>query len=510
MQGGAGDFGGVQNAQLDQVAILAVGGVVAKVAFAFQHLVHDHAGFVTGVDDDFAQGRFNGLEHELDAGVLVGVGAFDVASGLTGAQQGHAAASDDAFFHGSAGGVQGVFHTGFLFFHFHFGGSAYLDDGHAAGEFGHALLQFFAVVVAGGFFDLHADLLDARLNVFGLASAVDDGGVFLAHFDGFGLAQIGQRHFFKRQAHFFGNDFAAGEDGDVFQHGLAAVAEAGGLDGHHFQDAANGVHHQRGQGFAFHVFGNDEQRTAGLGHGFQRGQQVADVADLLVKQQHVGVFQHGGLFVGVVDEVGAEVATVELHAFDHVQLVVQALAVFHGDDAFLAHFVHGVGNDLADGFVRVGGNGADLGDFLAGGGGLAGFFQLLDEFSHGFVDAALQVHRVHAGGHVFHAFAHDGLGQHGSGGGAVASGVAGFGGHFLDHLCAHVLELVFQLDFLGDGHAVFGDGGRAEAAFQHHVAAFGAQGCLHGVGQDVHAFNHAGAGVRAENNVFCCHLCVSP
>ena len=31
--------------------------------------------------------------------------------------------------------------------------------------------------------------------------------------------------------------------------------------------------------------------------------------------------------------------------------------------------VHGVSNNLADGFVRVGGNGANLGDFLGSGGG---------------------------------------------------------------------------------------------------------------------------------------------
>ena len=53
----------------------------------------------------------------------------------------------------------------------------------------------------------------------------------------------------------------------------------------------------------------------------------------------------------------------------------------------------------------------------------------------GLVDAALEVHGVHAGGHVLHAFAHDGLGQHGGGGGAVTGVVAGLGSHFLT-ICA--------------------------------------------------------------------------
>ena len=137
--------------------------------------------------------------------------------------------------------------------------------------------------------------------------------------------------------------------------------------------------------------------------------------------------------------------------------------------------------------------------------GFEAFFSSIDQGRDGLVDAALQVHRVHAGGHVLHAFAHDGLRQHGGGGGAVTGVVAGLGSDFLDHLRAHVLELVLQLDFLGHGHAVLGDRGGAERALEHDVATLGAQRDLDRVGQDVHAFDHACAGVRAKNDVFCCH-----
>jgi hypothetical protein len=40
--------------------------------------------------------------------------------------------------------------------------------------------------------------------------------------------------------------------------------------------------------------------------------------------------------------------------------------------------------------------------------------------------------------------------------------VVGLGGDFAQHLRAHVLELVFEFDFLGDGHAVLGDARSAE------------------------------------------------
>jgi hypothetical protein len=113
-----------------------------------------------------------------------------------------------------------------------------------------------------------------------------------------------------------------------------------------------------------------------------------------------------------------------------------------------------------------------------------------DDRVDGHVDAALQVHRVHAGGNGLGAFADDGLGQNGGGGGAVAGQVVGLRGHFAHHLRAHVLELVLKFDFLGDGHAVLGDARRAEGLVDDDVAALGTQRHLHGVGEGVDAAQH--------------------
>src|SRR5690606_11532686 len=148
------------------------------------------------------------------------------------------------------------------------------------------------------------------------------------------------------------------------------------------------------------------------------------------------------------------------------------------------------GDQLADVVVGVGRDRTDLGNRLAVGGGLAHALQLLDGSHNGLVDAALEVHRVHAGGHALHAFAGQRLRQHGGGGGAVTGIVGSLACYFLDHLRAHVLELVGQFDFLGDGDAVLGDGRGAEALLEHDVAALGAQGDLDRVGQDIDALHH--------------------
>ena len=74
------------------------------------------------------------------------------------------------------------------------------------------------------------------------------------------------------------------------------------------------------------------------------------------------------------------------------------------------------------------------------------------------LDAALDQHRVGASGDVAEALGHHRLGQDGRGGGAVAGDVVRLRRGLLEHLGAHVLERVLELDLLGDGHAVMGDG----------------------------------------------------
>ena len=133
----------------------------------------------------------------------------------------------------------------------------------------------------------------------------------------------------------------------------------------------------------------------------------------------------------------------------------------------------------------------------------------LDDRFDGLLDAALQRHRVRAGGNRLHAFAEDRLRQNGRGGGAVAGHVGGLRGHFAHHLRAHVLERILQLDFLRDRHAVLGDGRAAELLLEDHVAALGAERHLHGVGELVDAAQNRLTGIFAINNLFCA-MCISP
>ena len=342
---------------------------------------------------------------------------------------------------------------------------------------------------------------------FGRAGALDDRGVVLVDGDLLGLAEILDLDALELDAEVLGDRAAAGQDRDVLEHRLAAIAEAGRLDRGGLQRAAQLVDDERRQRFTFDVLGDDQQRTAEARHLLEHRQQILHRADLLLVDQDDRILEHHFHPLGIGDEVGRQVAAVELHAFDDLERGFERPGFFDRDDAVLADLVHRVGDDLADRLVVVRRDGADLRDHVAAD-RLRHLLQLAGDRFDRLLDAALDVHRVGAGDDVLRAFTVDRLGQHGRGGGAVARGVRRLARDFADHLRAHVLERVLEVDFLGDGDAVLGDGRRTELLVEDDVAALGAERDLHRVGQLVDAAQNRLSRLLAVHNLLC-HLSFS-
>ena len=86
-------------------------------------------------------------------------------------------------------------------------------------------------------------------------------------------------------AQVFADNLAARENADIFEHGLAAIAETGRLYRGDVQGAAKFVDDQRRQRFAFNILGDDQHRLAHLRDLLEQWQQVFHRTDLLFMDQ---------------------------------------------------------------------------------------------------------------------------------------------------------------------------------------------------------------------------------
>src|SRR6056297_4249558 len=99
------------------------------------------------------------------------------------------------------------------------------------------------------------------------------------------------------------------------------------------------------------------------------------------------------------------------------------------------------------------------------------------------IHTALQAHRVDSGRNALQAFLDHTVRENRSGSGTVTGDVVGLRRDFLEELSTHVLERVFEFDFLGDGNAVLGHRGGAELLVQEDVSSLRSKGYLDRAGK---------------------------
>src|SRR5690606_20068112 len=424
--------------------------------------------------DDVRTGRLVAFEREL---LERGRRRLDERDATTG---------DDALLDGGLRVAHGVLDAVLALLELDLGRGARLDDGDAAGELRETLLELLPVVVRVGVLDLLADLLDAARDLLGVTGALDDGRLVLGDDDLAGTTEQVERRVLELEADLLGDDLAAGEDRDVLELRLASVAEARRLDGDGLEDAADLVDHERREGLALDVFGDDEQLLACLDHLVDDREQVLDVRDLRVDDEDVRVLEDGLLALRVRDEVRRQVALVEAHALGELERRAEGVRLLDGDDALLADLVDRLGDQLAD--LRVGGRDGRGGrDLVLGLDLLRGVDERRDDRGGRLLDAALEADGVGAGGDVAQALLDERLGEDDRGARAVTGDVVGLLRDLLGELRTDLLERVVELDLLGDRDAVVGDRGGAPLLLQDDVAAARAKRDLDRVGQGVEA-----------------------
>ena len=184
-----------------------------------------------------------------------------------------------------------------------------------------------------GLLDLLADRLDAALDRVGRTGAIDDRRVVLVDRNALGGAEHADGDVLELDAEILADRLAAGQDRDVLQHRLATITEARGLHGDGAERATDLVYDERRECFAFDIFGDDEQRLAGLHDLLEHRHDVLHGRDLRVHDQDVRILEYGFHALGVGDEVVRDVALVEAHTFGEFEFEAERVALFDGDDA---------------------------------------------------------------------------------------------------------------------------------------------------------------------------------
>src|SRR5439155_14930147 len=150
-------------------------------------------------------------------------------------------------------------------------------------------------------------------------------------------------------AQLFGNHLSIGEDSDIFEHRLTPVAKTRSLHGDDFQRATDLVYHQSGQGFAFNLFGDDEQWFASFRSGFKHWEKILHAGNLFLVDEQVAVFVDRLHAFRIGHEIWRKIATIKSHAFDQVQSCFQPFGFLDGNDTLFSYLVHRLGQDVSDG-----------------------------------------------------------------------------------------------------------------------------------------------------------------
>ena len=391
-----------------------------------------------------------------DTKLLVEVGGLDVLKGVDGGLEKTSSTSgEDTLLNSSAGSVQSIDDTILLLANLNLRGTSNLDDSNTAGKLGKTLLELLLLVLGSGRVshdttDLLAALSDGVLR----ATAVQEDGVLLGNCDSTGLAKHFSGSLLELDIKVLAEDGTVGQNSNIAKNRLAVVTETRGLDGGDLELATELVENADSKSLTLNVLSNDEEGTALLLGGLKGGDDVLNGGDLLLGEEDQRVLELNLGALGVGDEVGRDVAAVELHSLGDLELILDGLALLDRDDTLLANLLHGVGEKLSNVCVAVGRDSGNLGDLLAGGDLLLVCAQVINDSLDCGLGTAPQVHRVASGGDILDGLGEDSAGKDSSGCGTVTSNLVGLGGDILEKASTEVLELVLEGDGLGNSDTI--------------------------------------------------------
>ena len=422
--------------------------------------------------------------------------------------QGCAAAGNDTFFYCCAGCIECIFQTKLLILHFYFGCCAYFNDSYAARQLSQTFLKLILVELRCGVGHLFTNLRYSLSNQSLISCTADNNGVVLGNANLMSAAQISRSCAGELTTHIFADNGCAGQACNILKHSLTTITEAWCLNGCTLQCATESVNYQGCQSFAFYIFSDDKEFLAGLNNLFQKWKNVLEYINLLIGDEDQWIIHDTFHLICIRNHIWADIPAVKLHTFYYAEVGSHSLGIFYSDNAVIANLFHSIGNKLTNCLI-CSRNGCDLSNgFLS----LNRNRLLLDFFNQSVnchFNTLLEYHRVSAGSNVSHPFMNHGLCKQGCSCGTIASYIIGLGCNFLDQLCTHIFNRIFQFNFTGNGNTIIYNVRCAILLVQYNVTSLWSKSNLNRIGQLIYT-SEQGCASFFIIKYFLCHNIYAP
>ena len=271
LQGGTCYLGRINHTAGNEVLVSTRRDVVADATFSVLDVLDDKRSFDSRIGCELTKGRLHGACHDFCTGLLVALQATDLTDQSTGTNESCATAGNDSLFHGRAGRVKSVLDAGFLLFHLGLGGCTDIDHSNTTSELGKPLLEFLAIVIGRGLFDLTTNLVDPAGDVSTCALTLDEGCSFLR--DGNAcrtkIIELTFSSLMPRSSVMTCQPVRIAISSSM---ALRRSPKPGALTAATFRVPRDLVDHESRECFPFDVFRNDEEWRTGLSYFLERGQ----------------------------------------------------------------------------------------------------------------------------------------------------------------------------------------------------------------------------------------------
>ena len=406
------------------------------------------------------------------------------------AKQSNATTRNNSFFDGGSCCSQRIIDEIFAFLHFRFGVGTNTNLSNSTSQLCQSFLKFFAIVLAICFRDFLSNHRHTTVNISLLTSPLNDSRVLGINTNFFSYTKISELDTFELDAQVLENSLRIGQDGNIFQHRLAAVSVTWSLDRTDLQNPSHLINNESGQRLTLDILGNNQQREAGLRRFFEQWNQRLGTANLIFVNQNPTIIELDNLIVDIGDEMRRQISSLKLHPLHQLNLSGNLTTFLNGNHPILTNLQQGVSKYFSNFLIIITSNrGHSLNSFaIVSPDRLCQLLQFSDHGINRFLHTTTESHRITAAGDITQTVTKNRLCQNRSGRRPVTGNVTRLRSCFLNKLHTHILIFIFEINILRNSHPILRDFGRPPTLIEDGIPTTRTERAFHSPRQLGHTF----------------------